>query len=77
MKKFILRHFIAGCLLALLLLIQACAVNPVTGKKELSWMSEAWELQTGERYYGFQQQAGNLEPRRWREQGAAIYENAK
>lgn len=58
MKKFILRHFIAGCLLALLLLIQACAVNPVTGKKELSWMSEAWELQTGERYYGFQQQAG-------------------
>lgn len=47
--------------LALLLytmLIAGCSVNPVTGKNEIAWMSEAWEVNTGKQYYGFQQQAG-------------------
>ncbi|NNL56388.1 MAG: peptidase M48, partial [Pseudomonadales bacterium] len=57
MKTFTARiAAIAACMS--LLLLQACSVNPVTGKKELAWMSEAWELQTGKRYYAFQQQAG-------------------
>ncbi|MGB5324110.1 MAG: M48 family metalloprotease [Pseudomonadales bacterium] len=43
---------------ALLLTLIACSVNPVTGKKELAWMSEAWEMQVGKQYYAPQQQAG-------------------
>lgn len=42
---------IIGCLLS-------CTTNPVTGKRQLSMVSESWELQTGEQYYPFQQQAG-------------------
>lgn len=38
--------------------LSACSVNPVTGKQEMSWLGENWEIQTGERYYGFQKQAG-------------------
>lgn len=46
-------------LLALsIILLPSCSVNPVTGKQELAWMSEAWELNTGKKYYGFQQQSG-------------------
>jgi predicted Zn-dependent protease len=40
---------------ALLLLVAsltACGVNPVTGKKELQFVSEAAELQIGQQYYG-------------------------
>jgi beta-barrel assembly-enhancing protease len=33
------------------LLISACAVNPVTGERELSFFDEAWELQVGQEYY--------------------------
>ena len=28
-------------------LLSACATNPVTGKKELSFVGEDWELQVG------------------------------
>ena len=35
----------------ILLLVTGCAVNPVTGERELSLVGEAWELQTGEQYY--------------------------
>jgi predicted Zn-dependent protease len=39
-----------------------CAVNPVTGKNELSIFDESWDLQTGEQYYGplRQQQGGDF-----------------
>jgi len=39
-----------------------CAVNPVTGKSELSIYDESWDLQTGEQYYGplRQQQGGDF-----------------
>ncbi len=34
-----------------LLLTAACAVNPVTGQRELSFFDEAWELQVGQENY--------------------------
>jgi predicted Zn-dependent protease len=51
---------LASRLLSLLLVLSlaSCSVNPVTGKKELAWMDENWEVATGKRYYGLQQQAG-------------------
>jgi len=42
-------RFAAGALLALTL--AACGVNPVTGKKEIQFVSEAQELQIGEQQY--------------------------
>ncbi|MBX5461969.1 MAG: M48 family metalloprotease [Steroidobacteraceae bacterium] len=39
----------AGALLALVLC--ACGVNPVTGKREIQFISQAQELQMGEQYY--------------------------
>lgn len=44
-----------GCFF--LLTLQACSVNPVTGKQELSWVDENWERKIGEQHYGQQQQA--------------------
>lgn len=41
------RQFIQLCFTALLLLTSACAVNPVTGKKQVILMSEAQELAMG------------------------------
>ena len=32
-------------------LLSACATNPVTGKKELSFVGEDWELQVGAEQY--------------------------
>ena len=51
--KLLLSFFIA-----VLLLSSGCSVNPVTGEQELSWIDEQWELETGQKYYGLQQQAG-------------------
>lgn len=44
-----IRFFVSltGILLTIVLYIQSCAVNPVTGKKELMLMSEAQEIQLG------------------------------
>ena len=36
----------------LLALLTACGINPVTGKKEIQFVSEAQELQIGEQHYG-------------------------
>src|SRR5690554_4021320 len=36
--------------------LSACGVNPVTGKKELQFVSEAQELKIGEQYYAPTQQ---------------------
>jgi predicted Zn-dependent protease len=49
MKKF---HFLAAMsmIVAVLLLIPSCAVNPVTGKKQLMLMSEAQESAMGAQY---------------------------
>ena len=44
--------------LVVLLSLPACSVNPVTGKKELSWVSESAEIDIGTKQYAFQQQAG-------------------
>ena len=41
-----------------LLACAGCAVNPVTGERELSLVSTADEISTGERYYAPLQQAG-------------------
>ena len=43
---------------AVLLFSAGCSVNPVTGEQELSWIDEQWERETGQQYYGLQQQAG-------------------
>jgi len=40
-----------GLLLGSLLALSACATNPVTGKKELSFVSEEWELNIGAQQY--------------------------
>lgn len=54
-------------ILAALLLAGGCATNPVTGKKELSFVGEDWELQTGAQHYSpsRQSQGGdyNADPR--------------
>jgi len=34
-----------------LVLASGCAVNPVTGKQELSFVSESWEIETGKEQY--------------------------
>lgn len=44
--------------LSLLLSLSACSVNPVTGKNELSWVSEGAEIDIGTKQYAFQQQVG-------------------
>mgnify|MGYP001825583637 FL=1 len=41
--------------------ITGCAVNPVTGKPELSLVSEAQEIQIGEQNYPYMQQSGGGE----------------
>ena len=43
-------------------LLGGCAVNPVTGERELSIYDERWELATGEQYYAplRQQQGGDF-----------------
>jgi predicted Zn-dependent protease len=45
-----------GCLLTLILLA-ACGVNPVTGKQEIQFVSEAQELKLGEQNYAPMRQA--------------------
>ena len=45
-----------------------CAVNPVTGKNELSLYGEDWEMQVGEQYYAplrQQQEATSSSIRNW------------
>ena len=37
--------------LIVLLMLAGCAVNPVTGERELSFYGEAWELEVGQEYY--------------------------
>lgn len=43
------RRILAGA--ALLLTLAACGINPVTGKREIQFVSEAQELQIGEQQY--------------------------
>jgi predicted Zn-dependent protease len=42
-----MRQLSLGCLFLALLLLSACAINPVTGQREITLMSEAQELQLG------------------------------
>ena len=42
------RHFLRGLNAACLLLLTACATNPVTGKKQVSLMSEGQEVAIGQ-----------------------------
>ncbi|MFT5209453.1 MAG: putative Zn-dependent protease [Flavobacterium sp.] len=44
-------------ILLVIILLPGCAVNPVTGKNELSWVSEAEQIRVGELQYGPSQQA--------------------
>jgi predicted Zn-dependent protease len=48
-------------LAALLAGLAACAVNPVTGEREFTMVSEAQEIQLGTENYGYMQQAGGGE----------------
>ncbi|MFT7686019.1 MAG: putative Zn-dependent protease [Candidatus Azotimanducaceae bacterium] len=41
----------------IVLLLPGCAVNPVTGKNELSWVSESEQIRIGELQYGPSQQS--------------------
>ncbi len=41
--------------------VSACAVNPVTGKREFTMVSESQEIKLGTDNYGFMQQAGGGE----------------
>ena len=45
-------------LLLVLVTLSSCVVNPVTGKRELSLVSEAQEIRMGEANYAFMQQSG-------------------
>lgn len=55
------RYLYAGLswIVALLAFIVGCAVNPVTGKKELLLMSESQEIAIGKQYYPIYTQASN------------------
>lgn len=45
------RRITTASLLALSLLVAACGTNPVTGKQELQFFSEDWEITTGRQQY--------------------------
>jgi predicted Zn-dependent protease len=49
------------CIFFFIVLVPGCAINPVTGKRELSLVSEAQEVQIGEANYAYMQQAGGGE----------------
>ena len=42
---------ISGLMLVAILVTTGCSVNPVTGKQELSLVSEEWEINTGQQQY--------------------------
>ncbi len=42
---------LAGPMLGLAMTLSACSTNPVTGKSELSFVGEEWELQVGQQQY--------------------------
>lgn len=44
-------------IMLLTIILPGCAVNPVTGKNELSWISEAEQIRIGELQYGPSQQS--------------------
>lgn len=48
---------IAACAAIAMFLVQGCAVNPVTGKREITLVSEASEIQMGEQNYAPMQQS--------------------
>ncbi|MEM1081364.1 MAG: M48 family metalloprotease [Pseudomonadota bacterium] len=55
-------HLRTIALLCLLILLAGCAVNPVTGERDLNFQSEAWELAVGQQQYAplRQQQGGDF-----------------
>jgi len=55
----VLRTVLAAAILAVTM--SGCAVNPVTGKRELTMVSESQEIQMGTANYAFMQQAGGGE----------------
>jgi predicted Zn-dependent protease len=57
MFLFIKRLLLAATLFA----VSGCAVNPVTGKSEIAFVSEAQEIKLGTENYAFMQQAGGGE----------------
>jgi predicted Zn-dependent protease len=52
-----MRSFRVVCLSLIAVALTACGVNPVTGKKEIQFVSEAQEIKMGEQYYGPTRQA--------------------
>ncbi len=50
MKRFTQTLYAAGLALAALFLLPNCATNPVTGKKQVSFISEQQEIQMGQSY---------------------------
>jgi predicted Zn-dependent protease len=60
------RYIGAALMIALLSILIGCATNPVTGKREITLISEAAEIQLGKAYYLFTQQsqggAYNIDP---------------
>jgi len=58
MARWVLR---ATALAMVLVSVQSCAVNPVTGKTEFTMISESQEIQLGEENYAYMQQGGGGE----------------
>ncbi len=52
-----MRSFRIACFSLLAVALTACGVNPVTGKKEIQFISEAQEVQIGEQHYSPTRQA--------------------
>ncbi len=50
MKRFTQNLFSASLVFAFFLMLPGCAVNPVTGKKQVSFISEQQEIQMGQSY---------------------------
>ena len=57
----IFKNLTAGVAVAAMLAVSACAVNPVTGKREITFVSESDEIKLGTENYAFMQQAGGGE----------------
>lgn len=52
-----MRRFRLACYGLIAVMLTACGINPVTGEREIQFISEAQEIKLGEQYYGPTRQA--------------------
>ena len=60
------RIFLLSVIASFIALASGCAVNPVTGERNLSLVGEQWELDVGAQQYAPLRQAQGGQALRWR-----------